>query len=162
MGRDKSRLRLGRRTLTGHVKATVRKLGLKTRVVRTDTVLRCGPIGGILTALEASRADLVLVLACDMPFVSEGFLRKVIGAFRNSDGAVFAFQHRRDGFPLLMRREECLPIVRRQIERRTFSLQKLARALRARRLTAASADSRDLVNINTPQELQAARLRRLR
>jgi molybdopterin-guanine dinucleotide biosynthesis protein A len=157
MGRDKSRVRLGGRTLTGHIRATLRGLGLKARLIRKDSVKRCGPIGGILTALETSRMDCVLVLACDMPFVSEALVRKVVAALRTSDKAVFASANRLAGFPLLLRREACLPIVRRQIERGDFSLQSLARVVRARVLDPAERLGRDLFNVNSPDELRAAR-----
>lgn len=159
MGRDKSRLRLGRRTLTGHIKATLRGLGLKARLVRRDSVERCGPIGGILTALETSRADCVLVLACDMPFVSNPLLQMVLEAMRASDKAVFASAGRLAGFPIVLRREACLPIVRRQIERGGFSLQSLARAVRARMVRPAGVLRKDLFNVNSPGELNAARNR---
>src|ERR1700758_3718281 len=77
MGRDKSRLRLGSRTMPGMIRTTTSKLLLRTRVIRRDSVARCGPIGGILTALNCSRADVVFVLACDMPFISAPLLRRL-------------------------------------------------------------------------------------
>jgi molybdenum cofactor guanylyltransferase len=159
MGTDKSRLRLGRRTMAGHIKATLRGLGLKARMIRKDSVERCGPIGGIFTALETSRADCVLVLACDMPFVSKSLLRMVLEAMRASTKAAFASAGRLAGFPIVMRREECLPIVRRQIERGRLSLQSLARAVRGRVLRPVSRLRKDLFNANSPDELRTARKR---
>src|SRR6266566_1093085 len=70
MGRDKSRLRLGRRTMLGHIRGEARKLGFPVRVIRRDAVPRCGPLGGVYTALKTTRAHAVVFLACDMPFVS--------------------------------------------------------------------------------------------
>ena len=69
MGRDKSRLKLGRRTMLGHIRAEAKTLGLPVRVIRRDLVPRCGPLGGIFTALKTTSADGVLFLACDMPFI---------------------------------------------------------------------------------------------
>src|SRR2546430_17716334 len=79
MGRDKSRLKLGRRTLLGHIRAEAKTLGLPVRVIRRDLVPRCGPLGGIYTALKSTRADGVLFLACDMPFVRAALLKTQIG-----------------------------------------------------------------------------------
>src|SRR6476659_3750248 len=45
--------------------ATVRHLA--------DIVPVSGPLGGIHAALSAARSDAVLVLACDMPYVSTAF-----------------------------------------------------------------------------------------
>src|SRR5262245_53027899 len=52
MGRDKSRLRVGRRTMLTHAKQAAQALGLPVRVIRRDIVPRCGPLGGVLTALK--------------------------------------------------------------------------------------------------------------
>lgn len=162
MGRDKSHLRLGQRTLMGHIEKTAQLLGFKVRSIRRDSVERCGPMGGIATALESSRADCVLFLACDMPFVSEEFLRKMIKTLRRQDRAVFAAQNSRVGFPLLLRRDACLPIVLEQIERKDLSLRKLAKVLRARMLKPSRGQRENLANINTPEDLAAARKHRLK
>ncbi|MEO8427284.1 MAG: NTP transferase domain-containing protein, partial [Verrucomicrobiota bacterium] len=78
MGRDKSRLRLGKRTLLGQVRATAERLRLPVRIIRQDLVPRCGPLGGIYTALKTSRKQVILFLPCDTPFVSLGLLEKVL------------------------------------------------------------------------------------
>ena len=57
MGRDKSLVQLGRRTLLQHVRTAARSLGVPVRVIRRDSVPRCGPLGGIYTGLKRTRAD---------------------------------------------------------------------------------------------------------
>src|ERR1700691_533511 len=84
MGRNNSRIRRGQRTLLQHIRAAAGQLGYPVRTIRRDAIARSGPIGGIYTALKRSRADAVLLLACDMPFVSPDFLRKLIATFKNS------------------------------------------------------------------------------
>jgi molybdopterin-guanine dinucleotide biosynthesis protein A len=157
MGRDKSRLRLGQRTMLGHIRTTARSLDFKVRTIRRDSVARCGPIGGIYTALKSSQADSVLILACDMPFVPAPFLQKLLHKRRPADKAIFACEKQLAGFPCLFQREACLPFISRQIERGEFSLQKLARLLRARMVRPPANAAEDLANINTPAELKAAR-----
>ena len=70
MGRNKASLRLGRRTLLGHVRACARNSGLPHRVIRRDLLPGCGPLGGVYTALATSRAQIIVFLSCDMPFIS--------------------------------------------------------------------------------------------
>src|SRR5438034_4202031 len=74
MGRDKSRLRLGERTLLAHICATAKTIGLPHRIIRRDLVVQCGPIGGIYTALVTCRVNATLFLSCDMPLVSAALL----------------------------------------------------------------------------------------
>ena len=100
-GRDKSRLVVSGRSII------VRQVELLQRV--TDEVLVVGPdparfadvpvtvvgdviagagaLGGILTALEFTPADRVLVVACDLPFLTEGLLRALLTLAESGDGA---------------------------------------------------------------------------
>lgn len=162
MGRDKSRLRLGRRTLLGHARAVAIALGLPVRVIRRDRVARCGPLGGIYTALVTTRHAVVLFLSCDMPFLTPPVLRRTLRALGRERLAVFQADPQSGvGFPFALRRE-ALGLVRRQIRSRQFSLQHLAGATRARRLPVPAKRSREFLNVNTPAELTRARLLRRR
>ena len=156
MGRHKAGLRLGRRTLMGHVRSIGSQLGVPVRVIRRDLVGRCGPLGGVYTALATSRATGELFLACDMPFVSVELLRRLQKQFLNGRPAVFVRAEGRLGFPFVLSCE-LLPQVREQIDRAGFSLWALAK-----RLGAAAVPVRDtsqLENINNPKELARARAR---
>jgi len=154
MGRDKARLRLGRRTMLSIVRATARELGQPVRVIRRDLVPRCGPLGGVLTALQTTRADAVLLLACDMPFVTAPLLRKIIRASRQGGRAVFAEQRGRVGFPFLLSRSAAAE-VRAALARHEFSVNALASRLRARKVSV-RARCLDLFNVNTPDEARVA------
>lgn len=155
MGRDKARLRLGRRTLLGHVRAVARAIGLPVRVIRRDLVPRCGPLGGIYTALKTSRTDAILFLACDMPFVSAALLGRLRqGAARRR--ALFTGSSERAGFPFLLPRMT-LTVVEEQLAAQKFSIQLLAKKLRAK-IIPPPGGSEELFNINTPADWRAARL----
>ena len=157
MGRDKSRIRIGRRTLLGHIRAVAAQLHLPVHVLRRDAVQRCGPLGGIYTALSRSRADAILFLACDMPFVSTAFLKQILRIHRASHLPVFAVHNRLVGLPCILHRESALPIVSCEIAKSRLSLQSLARILKAKTARPTSNPSRQLLNINTPADLQIAR-----
>ena len=151
MGRDKSRLRLGRRTLVGHLRATVKELGWPVRVLRRDLVERCGPLGGIYTALRTTRAEVVMFLACDMPFVSSAWLQQLRSALRMKDHAVFTVANDRVGFPLILRRG-VLETVKEQMSAGKLSLQDLALGTRGRKLCQPAARAGEALNINLPAD----------
>jgi molybdenum cofactor guanylyltransferase len=158
MGRDKSGLRLGSTSMLGHIRKHARATGLPVRVIRRDCVPKCGPLGGIYTALKTTRADAVLFLACDMPLVTKEVIEFVLGHFGDTSGnakdpigALFVRTRGRPGFPFILQREN-MAIVHQQIEKGELSLQSLAKALKATILPLKRPWSRLLFNINTPRE----------
>jgi molybdopterin-guanine dinucleotide biosynthesis protein A len=159
MGRDKSRVRVGLRTMLAHIRTAARQTGLRVRVIRRDAVARCGPLGGIYTGLIRSRADVVMFLACDMPFVKPELLKQMLRTFRNRkspSAGLFAAESGRAGFPCVLRREAALEIVCRQLQDAEFSLQALAKKLRAGVIRPPHSAAGQLSNINTPAELKKA------
>jgi molybdopterin-guanine dinucleotide biosynthesis protein A len=158
MGRDKSLLRLGSTTMLGHIRNNARATGLPVRVIRRDCVTKCGPLGGIYTALKGTRADAVLFLACDMPLVTKEVIEFVLGHFGDNSGnvkvpigALFVRTRGRPGFPFILQRENVVT-VHHQIEKGELSLQSLAKTLKATILPLERPWSRLLYNINTPRE----------
>src|SRR5439155_22911300 len=141
MGRDKSRLRLGGRTLLAHIRATAKTIGLPRRVIRRDLVAHCGPLGGLYTALLTSRADGTLFLSCDMPFVSAGLLEMLVRKAKHNENALFVEANGLVGFPLLLFRHAALPVVEGQLEKMAFSLQRLAQALRSQTIRLAASQA---------------------
>ncbi len=100
-GRDKSRLFVRGRTII------VRQVEVLQRVaddvfivgaqaerfadlglpVHGDAIPGAGAMGGVFTALEVARAERVLVVACDMPFLSEGLLARLVALTGEADAA---------------------------------------------------------------------------
>jgi len=158
MKRDKSRLRLDQRTMLGHIRAAAKQLNLPVRVIRRDLKPRCGPLGGVYTALKTTRTETVLFLACDMPFVSTALLQRILGNFRPGQSALFVREGGRVGFPFLLRRA-ALPIVINQLAQAESSLQKLAKVLEAKTIQVPRTMSVELFNINTPADWEKARQR---
>jgi molybdenum cofactor guanylyltransferase len=151
MGRDKRRLRLASRTLLGHVRHAAESSGSDVSVIRKDIVARCGPLGGVYTALKTSAHQAELFLSCDMPFVTPALLRRMMQckppSFVEHDGCV--------GFPLILRVAD-LPVVEQEIRAGRFSLQSLAKRLNAKRVRLRGSRARQLFNVNTPADWQEA------
>ena len=151
MGRDKARIRLGRRTLLGHVRRAAEATGLPVRVIRKDLVPRCGPLGGIYSGLVTSTHDAEVFLSCDMPFVRADLIRRVA----RSRTPLFV-EH---GFPVVVRKDD-LDIVEAEMRGGRLSLQNLARRLKAKHLRLRGREARQLVNLNTPEDWEEAQRRR--
>ena len=156
MGRDKARLRLGGRTLLAHVRANAKQLGLPVRVIRRDAVPRCGPLGGVVTALRSARADVVLFLSCDAPFVSAAMMAVTIERLKSGTDAVFTTERDVAGFPFVLRCD-FLKQVEARLVAKEFSLQRLAATLRAKRVRVPGTRSWELFNVNTPAEWAEAK-----
>jgi molybdenum cofactor guanylyltransferase len=154
MGQPKARLRLGKLTLLGHARKNAAGLRLPLRVVRKDLVRRCGPLGGIYSALKTTKAFAVVFVPCDMPFLSAMSLRRCLAAF-DGQRPVFAVARWQAGFPII------LPVALRQVIKNRidvgkFALHELACVTGARlvRLPA-----KEVFNINTPEDLAEAQKR---
>ena len=141
--------------MLARIRATAGELGCPVRVIRRDLVARCGPLGGIFTALETTRAEAVVFLACDMPLVTAALLRRIMRSSGAGTRAVCAAQSGRVGFPLVLP-ATTLAVIAAQLQSKEFSLQALAEKLRARRLVV-SLRRADLFNVNTPEDAAAAR-----
>jgi molybdenum cofactor guanylyltransferase len=157
MGRDKARLRLGGKTLLRHVQDVASQTKWSVRIIRRDLVPRCGPLGGVYTALRTTPANSVLFLACDMPFVTVELVEKLLASWPSKTGAIFT----RDGdgedvgFPFILHRN-LLDKVEQQLAERRYSLQTLAARCRAKIFVARCAGP-VLCNVNTPSDWKAAR-----
>lgn len=156
MGRSKAAVRLGGVTLLQHVTRTARKSGLPARIIRRDLVSRCGPLGGIYTGLFTTAARAELFLACDMPFVSLALIAEVAERFRKTGKPVFTRAGRRSGFPCLLPRV-CAEAVHRFLTAGEYSLQSLASELGASFVAIRRGELDQVLNINTPADLETAR-----
>lgn len=112
-----------------------------------------GPMNALVTGLEALEADDVLVLACDLPFAGP-VLDRLVAA---PPGRAVAAQDDRlqplcARYPRLAALEACHLLARQGVRRMTSLLL----ALDAEPVPA---DAAELFNVNTADDLEAARLR---
>jgi molybdopterin-guanine dinucleotide biosynthesis protein A len=102
MGRDKALLPWGAGTLLGHALERLRQVCAEVAVlsgtepryldagapVLVDHVSERGPLGGLVTALDHARHDLVLLLAVDVPFATPELLRHLVECAGGADAVV--------------------------------------------------------------------------
>ncbi len=151
MGRDKGQLRIGRRPMLAHIRKIAESSGLPVRVIRRDKIKRCGPLGGVFTALKTTNAAAVLFLACDMPFIRLELLQALLTKLTSRTPAVFAKSEDKAGFPFVLRRS-LLQVVEQQIARKIYLLNGLVSAVSAEVFTLPRSEHEMLFNINTPED----------
>ena len=125
-----------------------------------DDVPGAGAIGGVLTALTHASTDPVVVVACDMPFVSAAFLRYLIDAARAVDVAIPSTPSGYEPLCACYARA-CAPHLRRQIEAGVLKLQDVLPHLRVREvgppeIAPFNEDGLLFCNVNTPDDYSRA------
>jgi molybdenum cofactor guanylyltransferase len=173
-GKDKVFLEFGGQTLLdralsvmGTVCDRVAIVGEPARFANYESVVAdifpgCGPLAGIHAALLHSPAELNLMLAVDMPFVSRELLAFLFAAAEESDAIVtvprsgrglqpLCAVYRRDFSPVA---EQALRAGKYKIDAAFSSVSILA--IEEVKLTAAGFSEQSFFNVNTPQDRLAA------
>jgi molybdopterin-guanine dinucleotide biosynthesis protein A len=127
--------------------------------VMPDLVPGAGSLGGIYTALRAA-AGPVLVVACDMPFLTAPFLERV---FERGQDVDVALPRGSDGVHPLCAyyAPSCADPIRRRLEAGALKVADLLTEVRVRELGPDELEAFDpdgllLCNINTPDDLARA------
>lgn len=136
--------------------------GLGVRVV-PDVIAGAGPLGGLYTALLDAHHDFVLVLACDLPFITAAVLERLAiesAAAEQIDAVVP--RSARGLEPLCaVYRTACAARVKARLERGDLAVMALLTDLRVRELGhegLAPFDEGTLFeNVNTPHDYARAR-----
>jgi molybdenum cofactor guanylyltransferase len=121
-----------------------------------DLVPGCGPLGGLHAALTAARGDAVLLVACDMPFVTAPFAAYLLSLA--GDARIVVPRTERGYHPLCaVYARACLEPVAARLADRRLRMRELVEEMQARVVTAEEIDRfgdrhRLLANVNTPAE----------
>nr|WP_262897375.1 molybdenum cofactor guanylyltransferase [Salegentibacter sp. BDJ18] len=91
MGRDKGLVSLNKDPMIAHVLRELETLKIPTKIIAnnsaykkfklpvySDVIADKGPMGGLLTAMENTRAEMVLLIACDMPFITANAIERLL------------------------------------------------------------------------------------
>ena len=127
-----------------------------------DRVPGCGPLGGLHTALSEAQARVVVIVACDMPFVSAPLIRYLLTLVNEADRPDVVVPRTERGYhPLCaVYTRACLDPVARRLAAGRLRMDGLFEDVRVRVVTAdALAAFGDpghlLANLNTPLEYRA-------
>ena len=174
-GQDKRALRVGPTTILERQLAALDGLVDRVFVVGADPAAGGGPLpavvpdrlpdagalGGLYTALCEAAGSHVLVVACDLPFVTTALLARLIGLADSTCDAVVP--RSTDGLQPLcaVYARRLADEVRRRIESGRLKIQDLLGTIRVREVGPAEIATFDLegrlfFNVNTPDDLAEA------
>lgn len=174
MGTDKAFVEFGGQTLlaralnvAGAVRNSAAIVGDIARFREYGTVVAdifagCGPLGGIHAALVFSRADLNLMLAVDMPFVSRELLEFLFAEAEKSDALVTVPRAGKGSQPLCaIYRREFAAAAEEALRAGNYKIDALfsgvpIRVVEESELVAAGFSAQSFFNVNTPQDRIAA------
>lgn len=167
MGRDKALLPLDGSTMIETIAGRVlRAAGSATIIgpvekyahfgfpVVPDAVENRGPLGGLYTALLHTRAEWNLIVACDMPVLTEEFLKRLVEAAAACGADCLAPVAGGKTDPLCaVYHARVLPAARSAIDRKLLKMQDFVSTLHTSLWPVS--DPQPLMNVNTPAEWSA-------
>ncbi len=130
--------------------------GLGARTL-PDEYRGAGSLGGIYTALVHATSDEVFVAACDMPFISEDAVRRIIETPR--DGALVVLPRTKGRLHPLhaLYQKDCIPLMEEMIRRGDLCIGDFLSKVRILALQEEDFAGVDIgasvANINTPEDL---------
>ena len=178
MGQDKRFLPIGDRTLferglrtlcslLQHVSIVIAQdsaLLSATVPVYRDVVADCGSLGGLYTGLREASTPHVFVAACDMPFLNVNLIRYMIALKEPADIVVASWNNRIQPTHAIYSKR-CVPVLEDMIRRRQVKIQDAfqhpsltVRFMTENEVKQIDPDGRSFLNINSPADLDAARL----
>jgi molybdopterin-guanine dinucleotide biosynthesis protein A len=175
MGRDKALIPLVGKPLIEHLLSRVEGLGEEILIttnrpqdyrylgfrLASDPVPGEGALPGLHTALEAAAGDAVLVLACDMPFVSRPLLEHLLNLSPEADVVIPRHLGKYEPLHAVYRKQVCLPALKSSLasgKMRIISFFNTVKVLTVEHEDLARLDPRGLsfFNVNTPEDLARA------
>jgi molybdopterin-guanine dinucleotide biosynthesis protein A len=159
IGRDKALLEWHGQTLLEHVTALLSKAADNVQVIGRgalpDRIPGRGPLSGIATALEITSTELNLVVAVDLPLLTEEFIKYFRSRLEISSRPLLACKIG-SHFPLCLGiARTLLPEVQRRLTAEDLSIHALIEDCDADILSAGFAASM-FRNINTEEDYRAA------
>jgi molybdenum cofactor guanylyltransferase len=128
-----------------------------------DAIPGAGPLGGLYSALLDARHDRVLILACDLPFVTPELLQRLVDESAGRDDIDAVVPRSSRGLEPLcaLYRRRCADAARRRIERGALRVVELLTDLRIREIGPDALGAYDtgslFENVNTPHDHARAR-----
>jgi molybdopterin-guanine dinucleotide biosynthesis protein A len=163
-GVDKSSLHIGAEPILDRQLAILRPLTPHVTIISAadDVVPGAGALGGLYSALVKAPTEQVLVIACDMPFISAPLLEAIVKAGEDVDVALPRDERGRHPLCASYHRRVA-PHLRRSIDAGALRIAGALDGLDVRELgpdelEPFNRDGQLLFNVNTPDDYDRARI----
>lgn len=175
MGRDKGLVLLNGQTMVEHALQRVRGLGEEILLTTNapddyahlglrmagDERPGAGALPGLQTALQAAQGELVLLVACDMPFLNRPLLAHMLKCAAAADVVVPYWNEQYQTMHAVYRRQVCLDAVTEALAQGQKRMISFYPAVRVQTIGPDVISRFDpagytFFNVNTPEELEQA------
>lgn len=116
---------------------------------KKDTYPGEGPLGGVITALKAAKNETVVVLSCDMPFITDSVVTSLVSGLGDAQASV-GRTDRLNWLCAAWLKSECLPTMQSVWKREERSVHRAAALLDVAEVPVPANAVR---NINEPADL---------
>jgi molybdopterin-guanine dinucleotide biosynthesis protein A len=176
-GVDKAAIDLAGRSLLDRILDAVAPLASQILVVANDNRLagdrrfsvihdpepHAGVLPALLAALDTATSPLLLLLACDMPFVSRDVVTHLVGLAHDHDAVIPYVDGYEQPMLAVYRVEPCRRTIRDALARGDRRMISFLKDVRTRQVEEAELrcldpELRSFFNVNTPDDLATARL----
>jgi len=168
MGVDKAFLKFGNTTLIAHLIEQISLVAHEIICVTNhahhqdlpymlfeDEVKDVGPLGGIYTGLKNSITEWNFVLSCDTPFVLPEMVTALSNQLENHV-VIIPKYNEKEYFLMGFYHKSVLPIIEKQLALKDFKLSHFLELINTKIIDCSQLDKKGFLNINTPEEYEAA------
>ncbi|MBI3356880.1 MAG: molybdenum cofactor guanylyltransferase [Nitrospirae bacterium] len=136
--------------------------------VTRDLVADCGSLGGLYTGLQQASTEYVFVVACDMPFLNPQAVQYMTALKDHSDIVMVRRENGLQPMHALYSRR-CLPVIEEMVRAHHVKMQDVVahpslhvRLIAEAEFSRIDPEGRSFFNVNTPSDLEAARMLHVR
>jgi len=123
----------------------------------SDIIKDSGPPGGIHSALSYASRDAVFVVACDMPFLHNGLIVRLLDAAKEDQVDCLIPCSERGPEPLHgVYSKSIIPKLENAIKKREFCIASILEQVNCKYVKAKKEEQSSFININSPEDLQEA------
>ncbi len=114
-----------------------------------DKAVDCGPLAGIVATLEEAQYLQNVVIACDMPYMTEACLTWLVAHYKGEEALICRTQDGRIQPLCALYHKDCLPVFQKALQENKYSLMRAIEQMHYRVLDVPEQFTTCFYNMNT-------------